>query len=1081
MCKQSVFWIMAVVLALVAIPQASHAQVVNLLKNPSFEEDEPVLDDADWSTWTTWNPAEGAGSNAEIVDTEAIDGTQSLQVDPVGNTNWFFIPLQDQIPLDVGTTYTLSFWAKAEEDRPLFAKLKATDNSSDWGQSNYDLTTDWAEYTFTAAALNASAKLEFHSAGVEVTHWLDFVHLYEGEYVEIIPSALAITVVAADPRPATEATDVPLDSALTWQAGEFAATHNIYLGTAFDDVSDASAADPRGVLVSEGQNSDSFDPGRLPFGQTHYWRVDEVNGAPDNTVFEGDVWSFTVEPFSIPINNITATASGTFGTSVPENTINGSGMVDDLHGTSPGDMWISSGVPATIEYAFDRAYKLHELWIWNSNQLIESFVGFGAKDVVIEHSLDGGTWTVLEGVGALAQAPATPGYAHNNTVDFGGAMAQNVRVTVNSVQGIAPQTSLSEVRFFFIPVNAREPDPADGATVEAVNTTLSWRSGREAAEHEVVLSPDQAAVADGTAVTVVTQENSYRPDPLVYGETYYWQVTETNAVGTPPSHAGPIWSFMAPEYLTVDDFEIYRDEEFFEIWSVWIDGFEDDTNGAIVGNGNEAETDVVHEGRQSMPILYDNTGAPISAVTRTFDPPLDWTEGSPEWLSLHLHGNAPDFIEHADGRITLGAAGADIWNTSDEFRYAYQRLSGDGSIIARVNSLTAVHDSSKAGVMIRESGAPDSANVYLFNTGNRGVLFEGRRAFNINSESAPGGLDGVQENIARDEPVWLRIERVGNDINGYYSLEETATNWTALAGNPWNVPMASDVLIGLALTSHSAGNTVVGEFSDVSTTGNVSGAWTAEAIGGEHPDNDAAQMYVTVTDTAGRAETAVHPSLGATQVPVWEPWSIPLAGMSTLNLGSIQSITIGVGEPGGAPSGATGTMYIDLLRVGTSRLPEPGGPPVNLLTNGSFEEDELVLDDPDWSTWTTWNPAEGAGSNAVIVGTEAIDGAQSLRVDPVGDTNWYFIVIQGEIPLVVDQTYTASFWAKAAADRPFFAQLKAMDNSVSWGGTSYDLSTEWAEYTFTSAALNDTAKLELFCAGVEVPLWLDFVSLYEDP
>ena len=135
MCKQSVFWVMAVVLALVAIPQASHGQVVNLLKNPSFEEDELVLDDADWSTWTTWNPAEGAGSNAEIVDTEAIDGTKSLQIDPVGNTNWFFIPLQDQIPLVVGTTYTVSFWAKAVEDRPYFAKLKASDNSSDWGQS----------------------------------------------------------------------------------------------------------------------------------------------------------------------------------------------------------------------------------------------------------------------------------------------------------------------------------------------------------------------------------------------------------------------------------------------------------------------------------------------------------------------------------------------------------------------------------------------------------------------------------------------------------------------------------------------------------------------------------------------------------------------------------------------------------------------------------------------------------------------------------------------------------------------------------------------------------------------------------
>ena len=112
-------------------------------------------------------------------------------------------------------------------------------------------------------------------------------------------------------------------------------------------------------------------------------------------------------------------------------------------------MWISAGVPATIEYAFDGVYSLHELWIWNSNQLIENFLGYGAKDVVIEYSLDGENWTVLEGVDPLVQAPGTEDYRHNNTIDFGGVMARHVRLTINSVQGVASQASLSEVRFYF--------------------------------------------------------------------------------------------------------------------------------------------------------------------------------------------------------------------------------------------------------------------------------------------------------------------------------------------------------------------------------------------------------------------------------------------------------------------------------------------------------------------------------------------------------------------------------------------------------------------------------------------------------
>lgn len=61
-----------------------------------------------------------------------------------------------------------------------------------------------------------------------------------------------------------------------------------------------------------------------------------------------------------------------------------------------------------------------------------------------------------------------------------------------------PQCGLSEVRFSYIPVSAREPNPASGAKDVSVNATLGWRAGREAAKHNVYLSTDQQAVIDGT-------------------------------------------------------------------------------------------------------------------------------------------------------------------------------------------------------------------------------------------------------------------------------------------------------------------------------------------------------------------------------------------------------------------------------------------------------------------------------------------------------------------------------------------------------------------------------------------------------
>ena len=60
-------------------------------------------------------------------------------------------------------------------------------------------------------------------------------------------------------------------------AGDYADTHDVYFGTVFDDVNDASRDnDPNSVLVSQNQNKTTYEPpGLLEFGQTYYWRVDE--------------------------------------------------------------------------------------------------------------------------------------------------------------------------------------------------------------------------------------------------------------------------------------------------------------------------------------------------------------------------------------------------------------------------------------------------------------------------------------------------------------------------------------------------------------------------------------------------------------------------------------------------------------------------------------------------------------------------------------------------------------------------------------------------------------------------------------
>ena len=99
-------------------------------------------------------------------------------------------------------------------------------------------------------------------------------------------------------------------------------------------------------------------------------------------------------------------------------------------------------------------------------------------------------------------------------------------------------------------------------------------------------------------------------------------------------------------------------------------------------------------------------------------------------------------------------------------------------------------------------------------------------------------------------------------------------------------------------------------------------------------------------------------------------------------------------------------------------------------------------------------------------------------IEPVGLENWHFIVVNMPIALEIGKSYTASFWAKAEAPRPVAAQMKATDNSISWGYADFQLTSEWAEYSFTSPAENGEGKLEFMCAGVEVPFWLDQLSVY---
>ncbi|MHC4519184.1 MAG: sugar-binding protein, partial [Planctomycetota bacterium] len=765
---------------------------------------------------------------------------------------------------------------------------------------------------------------------------------------------------AAEPSPADGAVDVPRDVALGWKAGEFANTHDVYFGTVFDDVNAASRSNPLDVLLSEGQSETTYTPDNvLEFGQTYYWRIDEVNGAPDNTIFKGEVWSFTAEPFGIPIEDIVVSTNSTNdGISVPEKMIDGSGLnANDEHSTNAPDMWL--GVPAGadpvyVRFDFDKVYKLHELLVWNYNVQFELVLGFGFKDVTVEYTENGTDWTALGDV-QFAQATAKADYMANTAVALNGVAASGLRLTVNSGYGPMGQFGLSEVRILAIPAQAREPQPADAESDVPVDTALSWRAGREAVTHDVYLGAD----ADALALVDSVDAPTYTPGGLEFGSTYYWRIDEVNEADEITVWAGNLWSFVAQEFAVIDDMESYDDEE-NRIYDTWFDGFVNGT-GSTVGyfEAPFAEQTIVNSGRQSMPLEYDNSIAPLYSEADLDVGSADWTNNGADTLRIFFAGQAPGFLETADGAIVMNAIGVDIWDTADEFRYAYKQLTGNGSMVARVEALDGAPSTwAKAGVMVRQSTAVGSTHSFMCMTGGdgNGASWQGRTADN----SASVNNDATS---AVAPPYWVRIDRAGDSLTGFISPD--GETWTQL-GDARTIAMADPVLIGLALTSHNANMATSVVFSNVSFTGNVTGDWQVAEIGVAQPEGNIPEaLYVAIEDTSGNVAVVTHPDPGATAVPGWNEWLIPYCDLAGVNLSRVAIMYIGVGDRDNPTAGGTGLIFIDDIGYGH---PAPETAPVNMLANGGFEDGVM---DP----WSIYGDATGE-----VVADDPAEGDACLHI-----------------------------------------------------------------------------------------------------
>ena len=148
----------------------------------------------------------------------------------------------------------------------------------------------------------------------------------------------------------------------------------------------------------------------------------------------------------------------------------------------------------------------------------------------------------------------------------------------------------------------------------------------------------------------------------------------------------------------------------------------------------------------------------------------------------------------SDDTFLVRGSGSDIWYGSDEFRYVYKSLNGDGSITAKIESMRNTDAWAKAGLMIRETLNTNSRQVIAFMSPSQGLAFQGR-------ENTGGNTAGFAQYEEPVDSCWLRLTRVGDRITALYSLD--GFTWTELGSKQVN--MAKTVHIGLVVSSHNDG------------------------------------------------------------------------------------------------------------------------------------------------------------------------------------------------------------------------------------------------------------------------------------
>jgi len=424
---------------------------------------------------------------------------------------------------------------------------------------------------------------------------------------------------------------------IAWRAGDFAVSHDVYMGENFEDVDagteSAFIGNQAATFLVAGFPGFAYPDGLIP-GTTYYWRIDEVNDTEPNSPWRGEIWSFTIPPKTAYL---------------PE----------------PADGAEAVGIDAALGWTAGFGAKLHTVYFGEAFDEVDNAAG-GLPQGTTDYS-----------PGELKQAKTY--YWRVDEFDV-------VETHKGNIWSFTTEGAVAAL------------NPANGAVDVTQTPVLTWTPGL-GASHEIYFGADAASLELKGSGNLGSE--SYEPGQLEWDSTYYWRVDEANNANADSPWTGPLWSFTTANFLIIDDMESYNDIDEGQpgsnrLYLAWIDGFDSPaTNGSVVGNLNPpfAEQTVVHSGLQSMPMAYDNAVGK-SEATLTLTSNRDWTVKGVNKLTIWHRGASANAAEpmyvalNGNAVVTNDDPDAALATAWTEWNIDLQAFADQGVNLANVTSIT---------------------------------------------------------------------------------------------------------------------------------------------------------------------------------------------------------------------------------------------------------------------------------------------------------------------------------------------------------------------------------------------------------